>query len=224
MDAKILGGGTKSAPVFLFNTVVDTDLGLVKYFIKKDVDFIDYALLKTLSFTDLIGLVYRRKDINPLTVLHKPDSISKEELDSIYEQYKDAPGVISESVLTDIAGLVLQFNKITDIVPCILCPSNKHIELLDSTELKPIQKVTMDNLNLQSKTEVYMRYTSDLEKFKSMKAVTFYISSSGVNLTEANDDLEMDREEVLSLVENNNRINLFDMYQMDIIGRYTHEQ
>ena len=224
MDAKILGGGMKSAPVFLFNTVVDTDLGLVKYFIKKDVDFIDYALLKTLSFTDLIGLIYRRKDINPLTVLHKTDSISKEELDSIYEQYKDAPGIISESVLTDISKLVLQFNKVTDISPVILCPSDKHIDLLNNTELKEIQKVTMTNVNLSSKTEVYMKYTKDLEPFKKMKAVTFYISSCGVNLVEANDDLDMSREEVFSLVENNNRISLFDMYQMDIIGRYTHEQ
>lgn len=220
----ILGGGMKSAPVFLYDTIIDNDFGIVRYCIVNNIDFIDFEKLKTMSYMQLVGDIYRRKDGNPLAMFAKNNIISRQELDRFYNDNIDSIEVLNNSVLTDVENLVIAFGKATDINPCILCKSQMQIDKLNSTSsLKDIQKVTMNDVNLPTRTEVYMKYISDLSMFTDMTATSFYISSCGVNLVEDNSDLDMNRDEVIPIAEKGNKINIFDMYRMDVIGRYNHE-
>ena len=48
---------------------------------------------------------------------------------------------------------------------------------------------------------------------------TFYFSTSGLNLNEENNDIK-DHEVIREFVYNGDMVSVFDMYRMDIIGRY----
>jgi len=213
--------GYKSSPVISFDVLVDMDLAVAKYCIIHNMPEIDYDRLKTINYYQLIGLIYRRKCSNPLRVIAK-DYIQDDRLDSIYfdliNNHQDE--ILKIAVFTDMHNLIKEFARSADISPYILCYNEFQKSLMQDSDLK---NITILNLNeaKQNKTQYYLKYLSDIEKFNQNSTdVTFYVSSCGLNLTDDNDDLDINREEVLEIAVNRSKISIFDMYRMDIIGSY----
>jgi hypothetical protein len=219
--ANFLNPSYKSSPVIAFNTLIDTDLAVVKYCITNNMtDIVNYPKLKTLGYYQLIGLVYRRKCINPLRVIAN-ESVSDEILDLEYEElFKNKEEeILSNATYTDMHFLVKEFTKSTDISPNILCYDEIQRKIIETSDLRSVNVVDTNSARI-NKSQYYLKYLSDLNKFKDLSYMTFYVSSCGLNLTDENDDLNMTREEVLEFATNSNKISIFDMYRMDIIGSY----
>ena len=213
--------GYKSSPVVSFDVLVDIDLAVCKYCILHNTPEVDYDRLKTINYYQLIGLIYRRKCSNPLRVIAK-DNITDDRLEALYSdlmdnQYDD---ILKVAVFTDMHKLLKEFAKSTDISPYILCYNDSQKALIQRSDLKNITVLSLNEAK-NNKTQYYLRYLTDIEKFNEVSTdVTFYVSSCGLNLTEDNDDLDMDREEILKIAINRSKISIFDMYRMDIIGSY----
>ncbi len=221
MINSLTSGGYKSSPVIAFDVLVDIDLALVKYCITHNMKEIDYDMLKTINYYQLIGLIYRRKDYNPLTVIAKK-GIDSEYLDSLQSDVisKHQEEILTGAIYTDIHQLIKEFVKSSDISPYILCYNDLQKSIIEDSDLRNI--ITLDiNSAKHDKTQYYLKYLSDIDQFNdTAKSVTYYVSSCGLNLNDTNDDLNIDREKVLKIATNRSKISIFDMYRMDIIGSY----
>lgn len=221
MISSITTSGYKSSPVISFDVLVDIDLAVAKYCILNNTPEIDYQKLKSINYYQLIGLLYRRKCDNPLRVIAR-NEVDDAHIDELYFRTISLhqEEILSCAVFTDIHKLLKEFVKSADISPYILCYNDLQKSLIQDSDLK---NITVLNLNesKHEKTQYYLKYLTDIEKFNEVSTdVTFYVSSCGLNLNDDNTDLNMDRDDVLKIAVNRSKISIFDMYRLDIIGSY----
>ena len=90
--------------------------------------------------------------------------------------------------------------------------------------LSKIKSISIDELNndeLKNQFEqFYFRYLDEAESFWNLNNKTFYFSTTGINLNDNNDDINISNEDIYEIYKKGNKINLFDMYRTDIIGGY----
>ena len=231
VGSNVLGGLNKSTPLISIYTVLDLDMAVIKYTLinLRNPQYFDLDKVTDMSYIQLVGEIYRRKYINPLYYLMKSEDL-KESMDEVYNELmeKEEYELLKLAPSTDILPLLDSFVKSGDIKPSILCYNDIEKQFLEENQnqfrgisiitLKEIMNST-NNFNVYS--QIYLRYwEKEIVYFKN-KIIrrTFYVSTSGFNLTEDNNDLE-NNDLILEILKYNNKISLFDMYRLDIIGGY----
>lgn len=206
-------------------------MAVIKYTLinLRNPQYFDLDKVTDMSYIQLLGEIYRRKYINPLYYLMKSENL-KESMDEVYNELmeKEEYELLKLAPSTDILPLLDSFVKSGDIKPSILCYNDIEKQFLEENQnqfrgisiitLKEIMNST-NNFNVYS--QIYLRYwEKEIVYFKN-KIIrrTFYVSTSGFNLTEDNNDLN-NNDLILEVLKYNNKISLFDMYRLDIIGGY----
>lgn len=228
---EVLGGlglSNKSNPLISFHTIIDEDMSLVKYILIefRNPTIFDLEKVKSMSYLEILGELYRRKYKNPLYFLMK-DNKDKDFLDQCYAEFlsEHEKDILNYNVSTEIFNLVMEFKSSGDINPNILYYTKEQKELLDSfPEFDSIPKISIDDIKSRSIsrdsfTQFYFKTLDEYKLFSKLDNKTYYFSTMGLNLTEKNDDI-FDNDLVLEIINSRSTINLFDIYQMDYIGRY----
>lgn len=237
---KIIGGLDilTSNPLFSFNTLVDKDVGLVLYVLKefRNDTIFNLELADSLSIEELIGRIYRRKDKNPLLVIAK-ENLSEDKIkllnDAYLEFITERPNtILSYSLTTEIPNVINSFiNNGQDLNPHILYYTDGERALLEGKTFnfdKEVPLVSIDDILKQRDinrgknfTQFYLKFVEEADPFNQLLSKTFYFASTGVNLDENNDNFRLDLSpKIYDIITRGNYINLFDMYQRDIIGGY----
>ena len=226
ISSNVIGGvGNKSTPLISFNSIVDTDIGLVRLIYNEylNPNVFDIKFFQR-DFIDIIKDLYFRKDLNPLTLFAKEDQ-SREKLDQYYKEFIDLKEkeILNLSMTTEIINLIDTFNDSMEIVTSILyyTPEQKRIledePILANNNLVSIQSLDQDSI--ESYTQIYFKNIEESKNlYKILKNKTIYFAFNGTNLNEDNTDVK-DTDLIDQLISFNNKINLYDMYRSDIISR-----
>lgn len=216
------GANAKLAPLISFDTIVDTDFGLINLiytnYLDKSVFDVNFFLDNT---KNIIAKLYLRKDINPLYTIAKND-IDKQRLDDYYNEFlfSKKSDIYDMSITTEILNMIQTFNKSQEIIPTILCYNEDQIRALEEEDdLINNQKVLLSSLTRKDKesfSQFFFKDISEVTPFLDLKFKTFYLSTYGPNFGE--DDLR-DPELVKQIIMNRNKISIFDMYKKDITER-----
>jgi hypothetical protein len=185
-----------------------------------------------MNYLQLLGEIYRRKYINPLYYLMKSENL-KEVMDEVYQELleKEEEVLLNLAPSTDILSLLDSFVKSGDIKPTILCYNETERKFLEDnqSQFRGISIVTLKDIlnstsNFNIYSQIYLRYwEKEIVYFKGkIFRRTFYVSTSGFNLTEDNNDL-INNDLIMETIKMNNKISLFDMYRLDIIGGYNND-
>lgn len=225
IKSNILGGANSNlAPLISFNTIVDTDIGLIKLVCE---DFFDPAvfdedLFKDLSKYQLIHKVYYRDHTNPLTAIAKKDT-PIQLLDEYYQEFKEKymSEIYKRSITTEMLNSIYNFNISQDINSVILCYSQEQIDLLnEESELEENKKILFSDIITKDKfsfKQYFFKYIDEIYPFDNCEAKTIYLSTFRPNFNETKEDL-LDPKLVEKLIKNRNQISIFDLYRKDIIG------
>ena len=228
MDGTFLNstiGGMKSIPLISFHTIIDEDLACLKYAIL-DIGInpsFNLDSIKSKTFYNIVHDLYMRKYKNPLYYI-KSDNANIELLDRVYEELLTdvEDKVLKHAVTTEMFNVLLDFKQSSDIIPSILYYTEKQKALLESiNSLKGITLVSIEEAKTQPNqwSQIYFKYITELDPFEKLEDKTFYFSSCGLNLIEDNSDIDIERNRLLDIIKNRNKISLYDMYRTDIIGR-----
>lgn len=228
---EVLGGGlglsNKSNPLISIYNIIDLDMALIKYIITsfRNQQVFDLDKIKDMTYFDILGELYRRKYKNPLYFLKKSDEYDGF-LDQCYQEFQvdHESEILNRAVYTEFYNVLLDFEASGDIIPNILYYTEKQLEFLNSIEeFSSINKVSInDIINSETSrdkfTQFYFKYLDEIRPFM-LEGKTYYFSTCGLNLNDENNDLR-DQDLIKDIIDINSKINLFDLYQMDIIGRY----
>ena len=174
------------------------------------------------------------KDIYKIMLRHPQMSLSA--LDTLIMYYDDEcykefitereAEILSYAVTTDIYNLVRQFINSSEIIPTILYYTQAQKEIIDNDPLlSKIKSISIDELNNHPASknqfeQFYFKYLEEAAIFWELNNRTFYFSTTGRNLNDSNDDINISNEDVFEIYKKGNKINLFDIYRTDIIGGY----
>ena len=218
-------GGMKSIPLISFHSIIDEDIACLKYAI---IDIgvnpsFDIDSLKNKKFFDIVYDLYMRKYKNPLYYI-KSENANIELLDRVYEELltEVEDRVLNHAVTTEMFNVLLDFKQSSDIIPNILSYTEIQKVLLEQiSSLSGINLVSINEAksNPNQWSQIYFKYIDELEPFEKLQDKTFYFSSCGLNLTKDNSDINIDRDRLLSIIKNRNKISLYDMYRINIIRR-----
>lgn len=220
-------GGINATPLMAFNTIIDEDISLICYIIKyvRNHDIFDLDKLKKLTMNDIISEIYMRTYDNPLYFLMKNEK-DKEFLDQCYKEFKESQEFYDYYIVsTDLFELVQMFIASGEIKPTILCRTDREREIIKDDEVLSHLNVLMlsdcsSSKNLSKYKQFYFYRITDAEGFISDDITyrTYYFSSMGMNLTENKDEL-IDTKCVEAITKSKSKINIFDMYKSQTIGR-----
>ncbi len=132
----------KSYPIFKFDQIVDTEIGLIKVIQDKynDRNTFYWSLLEApIKFK--IGLLYDRKHPNPLTILAK-DQDNIELLDEYYQQFmtEEYVYILKHSVVTNLYTLINEFVLVKGITPIIVCKNELEVNYLNKVNKEVFSK------------------------------------------------------------------------------------
>lgn len=219
-----------SSPLISFHSIIDEDMSLIKYILKdfRNPSIFDLDRAKNMTYTDIVGELYRRKYENPLYIFAKDGK--HDFLDECYREFIDTKeeDILFNGVTTEMFKVVKNFKVSGYINPVILYYTQAQEKVLEE-ELNDIKRVSIDELNDGGNKrknvygQFYFKRLEEVKPFEDLNKKTFYFSSFGLNLNDTNDDLK-DNDLILRMIKGENKINIFDMYRMDIIGRYNDEQ
>lgn len=219
----------KSTPLISFDSLVDIDIGIIYYVLKelRNPKYFDFERVDKLSVFEIIGLLYRRKIKNPLSVLIK-DGLDENDmlfLDKCYiellsKQYNE---VLPYSLSTGFINVLDSFSKSGDINPTILYYNDYQKTIIENDSImSKVKSISLHDLKENDKdsySQFYFKYLDEAVPFLKLTGKTFYFATCGLNLNPENNDLA-DHEVIRSFIYNGNMVSVFDMYRMDIIGRY----
>lgn len=222
----------KSSPVISFYSLIDEDMSLIKYVIKefRNKEVFDLEKISNMTYMQILSSIYKRKYKNPLYFLSKDEKYN-DFLDECYEEFislyeKD---ILNYAVSTEMMNVIIQFKKSGDIVPYILYYNDTQKDFIESIDrFRGINTVSLEYLSekdsdignrKQLYTQFYFKYFDEIDPFKDLIGKTYYFSTCGLNLNDDNSDIK-ENDLIIDLIKRNNKINLFDMYRMDILGRY----
>lgn len=221
---------TKFTPLISFHAIIDMDMGLIKNILINYRNENVFDLKKDKKYFEILGEIYRRKETNPLYYLLKVDNqAARTFVDECYQEFlaEKEEEILSYSVSTDMYNLMRDFYNNSEIIPTILYYSQYQKNVLDNDPfLCKIKSVYIEDLKTdQEKRNIYDQFyfktIDEAELFLPLSNKTFYFSTTGRNLNETNDDILFSNEDVYEIYKRGNKINLFDIYRMDIIGGYS---
>ena len=146
-------------PLLAFNTIVDTNVGLIRLIAMQYRDpsifNLDY-LNKSITIKKLVQDLYNREYKNPLTIC---SNIKHSELDELYNdfmknKYKE---IIHLSLFTELFNMISIWKKYGGIPTTILCSSQDEIDYLNFFDrMKNVNKVLIEHRPLQEKHPQYI--------------------------------------------------------------------
>ena len=220
----IIGSGIYS-PLFSFNILIDTDLGLLNYVFK---EFRNEKIfdLNVLDYYELINKVYYRSFQNPLYVIMKnPDSEKdKEFLDECYDEFLQTKEkeIIENSISTQIAELIQTFVKAGNIKPTIMCYTEEQYNYITSVEELqhiPAEMIDQSKEHVYAYKQFYMKYLEEAYMFPNIVNSTIYISSCGLNQTPDHKNIKI-TDFMINMTRNNLvQFSIIDMYLETVIGK-----
>ena len=214
---------TAANPLISFNSIIDLDIALIDYIVVEN-RVIDTSIISDKSYFQFLSEIYMRKYKNPLYYFSKSEK-DKADLDALYKsimQDKEVD-ILKHSIATEVYNLLLEFYNEPDINPTILYYTDAQKDYIeDETYLQKIDHVSLQEAKENMYSQFFFKDIEEIDPFKAgMKNSTIYFASSGLNLNDKNEDIIMSNEDIASLLYRNNRINLYDMYNMSIIGGNT---
>lgn len=223
----------KSTPLVSFECLIDTDIGVIRYCLNEfpNPTYFNLEKMNNLHRLELIGLEYKRKVKNPLLVASNDNLLDqdKEFLDECYKEMIDTKyqSILSYSYSTEFVNAIKLFKDSGDINPTILISNDYQKTIIENHPIMSqfpmisISEIKSGDIDPDMFSQFYFRYLDEALPFTSTKITgkTFYFSTSGLNLNEENNDL-IDHQAIQDCIHYGNLVSVFDMYRMDIIGRY----
>lgn len=214
------------SPLIDFNTIIDTDIGLIKFMSSNgylNPNVFDISFLKRSPY-EVISDLYYRKVSNPLYLFAK-DNVKSERLDDYYRDFflEFKEEILSLSEYTDMVSVVDIFLKEnSDIYTTILCRDEVELEIIKNVEgLSKVNTVILSeikNIDFCQYNQFYFRYIEDAKPFENNGLKTFYFSSSYLNRNEDNSDLK--NSPILEkIISNRNNVSVIDIYDSSVIRR-----
>lgn len=219
------GANNTLAPLISFDTLVDTEIGLVRLIYDEyngtelfDTSFYEQSVFKTVH--DL----YNRENTNPLTVFANKDHVLYKKIDEYYKEFIETriKDILKLSITTLIAPMIDNFNNSQEINPTILCYSQDQIDILQGEDyLKDNKKVLLSSLTENDKkkyNQFFLKRVEEIEPFKNLTSKTFYISTFALNFdkeksSDGNEGFIFKSSDLIDhLIKNRNQISIFDMY------------
>lgn len=216
---------TKTNPIISFYSIIDEDLSLLYYISEKygTNNIFDTDILYSNQAMSFIGTLYNRKNKNPLYLIMK-DEKYKDLLDRCYIEFiqEHESDILEYAISTEMVNLITEFKKSGEVIPTILYYNDYQLKALNEIkEFEKIDKICFEDLlkRVNHYSQFYFKLVEEIEPFKDkFYDTTVYVSSCGLNLTENNDDINIDNDLVIEFLKRNVRISIFDMYRMDMIG------
>ena len=216
-----LGIMEKPKPLISFRVLIDEDISLIKYVIKKYNKSKHFDLMDDIRSKSYFDILYRlqiMEDKNPLYLLSTNHSF----MDQIYAEIMDPHDVylykiLSHGVTTGMYDVLLEFLASKDIIPKVLCYNEVELSILEDSFKTKGLGILLDDVNPNQYTQFYLEYVDDIEPFKHLKQVTFYFSSKKYNF-DGEDILRSDFNdtEVENIIKNGSHLSVFDMYNFDV--------
>lgn len=227
-----IGLTKKSNPLISFHCLIDEDISLIKYILLdfRNENVFDLNKVSTMSFYDIIGELYERKYKNPLEFLMK-DVRDKSFLLDCYNEFitEHESEVLKHATGTEIMRLIVDYKNSGEIIPYILYYTDaQHDILLSEDSLKNIKMLKYDKLingdypeKPDDFSQYYFKYIDEIYncKFENFSEKTFYFATCNLNLNDDNTDIK-DPDLAINIIKNDSKMNLFDLYRMDIIRRH----
>jgi hypothetical protein len=193
-------------PLVAFNTVIDTDVGIIRLICDKYLDpkVFNVDLLHSLSVKGLVGMLYDREKPNPLTVF---SSLDDTELDELYDDFmkNHYQDILNLSLPTEIFNQIGIWQSYGGIRTTILCRSNEEVEYLDKfTALQNYSKCLITNFSVKGFQQFFFKYiddpyinaVSDNPIFKK----SIYIAHYKFNIKK-DDESKFNKEEAIGMSE-----------------------
>lgn len=214
------------SPLFDFNTIVDTDVGLVRLI---SLEYLDPSIFDInyfeKPFFNILNDIYSRDFKNPLLLFAKNKEKDIDKLNQYYDEFicTKQKEILQLSITTGVLYVISYFNSVMEISnPVILYHSEEEKKILDDEPLlNQNNKVHISSMRSDiiknSYNQLYFKYIEDAELFKDLKNKSFYFSKAGLNLNKEKDDLK----ESISLDQISifNRVNIFDLYNQELIKK-----
>lgn len=183
--------------MFMFNTLYDTDFGLL-YMIKNKFADPEYFNLSFFEENDtirkLVKSVYHRENKNPLSLIINDKY--KDQIDDIYNQYFSQmyTDILKYSCYTGLYYFIKVLKISNDIVPYIFCINDEEVDVLNQDEYikKNISIITKKEIihRVRSINQFYIKslygdpYVDLL--YQSLKKKTIYIEDYTFNFDKNN--------------------------------------
>ena len=232
-DNKIWGEfEIKFTPLISFYSIIDEDMGLIKNILINYRNKNIFDLKQDKKYFKILGEVYRRKYKNPLYYLLKVDNQeSRSFVDECYDEFlsEKEDEILQYSITTDIYNLLRDFSSSSEIIPTILYYTQSQKNIIDNDPLlSKIKSVSFGELKRHPEEkdkfdQFYFKFIEESEIFVELKNKTFYFSTTGINLNDTNDDINISNEDVIEIYKKGSKINLFDIYRTDVIGGYNNQ-
>jgi len=217
---------TTLLPLISFHSIYDEDFAVVKNCIinYRNKNVFDYEAISKMSYFELLGKIYHRKEKNPLYCIMKNDKY-KDLLDRVYDEFINdhEEEILKYAVSTDIINMILEFKRSGgEVKPSILYYTQPQLDLLNKDErLFNIEKISLRQvLENNMFSHYYVKYIDEIEPFVNNVERGFYISSAGLNLNGTNDDILIDNDKIIELMSKRLSISMYDMYKPELIGDY----
>ncbi len=204
------------SPLIPFNTIVDTDFGLLCLVKQRYLDesVFDKQFFEGKSVKSLTRDLYLRKEKNPLLLCIKDNY--RESADKFYSQFmeREYNSILNLSVVTEFYGLARLYSNEPEIKVTILCNTEEEISLLSGREsmrkCKFVLKSDMNEKKYGMHKQYFFKYYEDIEQYlKILFDKTLYFVNYSFNI----DILSGDSIDLLHLISNNN-IRIIDMYNL----------
>lgn len=225
MKMKFDSFGAKShlAPLFSFQSIIDTDIGLLNLIRNEYLDtrVFNPDFFKTKFYQQLYEL-YHRKEENFLYLFSKTDD--KELLDSYYQEFKETKykEILEMSISTEVYRLYRTCKNNSDFEAAILCKDPIEIEFLSkepefkNSKLLLLSETTTKQIDHYQ--QFFLKRLEELEDFRNLVAKTFYISTFGVNLNEEDNDIRS-YDTIDYMIKRQNNFSIYDIYDRDLIEK-----
>lgn len=179
----------RSYPVFKFDQIIDTEIGLIKLIQDKynDKNTFWWSLLEAPTKFK-IGLLYDRKHPNPLTVIAK-ESDNIELLDDYYQQFmtEEYVYILKHSLATNIYSLIVEMKDIKGADPIIVCKNELEANYLRkiNNAFKELNVIVTENFGSTIKDDSDIIYLKDIREslpiLDKIQYKNLYISSYRYN-------------------------------------------
>lgn len=213
---RIIGGDTKISPLIHFNSLVDSDYGLIEL-IKEE--YLDPTIFDINFFNkpkiEIIKSLYNRSKDNPLSVC---SSLSDEDLDDLYNQFMNQRyyDILDKSATTEIANLIEFYDSVGDIKSTILCNDEIQVKIIKETNYLRYDKIICCEKGHYKSNNIfncaYFKKIEDIDTINDFNITTYYLSTFGPNLTADKDDVK--ESDIIDLIAKKRyNIHLIDLYK-----------
>lgn len=138
------------SPMFAFNTLYDTDFGLIYMIGKKyaDPEYFDLSFYdKNDTIRKIVLAIYKRKEKNPLSLIINDKY--KDQIDDLYNQYfnEKYDDILEYSCYTGVYYLVSVLHVSNDIIPYIFCLDDREVDIISKdANMEGINIITKKNI------------------------------------------------------------------------------